>query len=139
MSATLKKIPQYIIELVAHEGGRMTRVREATILQMSTFPRPQSIQEIVSRVDADEVSVYRTIAFFHSIGVVEEIIFPNGPKRYALAQGHHHHVICTSCGHVAHMTCDKDNVLRSLKKPDGFTSIHDHVVTYYGICTECSS
>lgn len=136
MSIEKKEIPAYIAEIIAAKGGRMTSARKAIILYLLQSKAPQSIQEIVQRVHADEVSVYRTIALLKASSLVEEIIFPQGQRKYALAHEHHHHIVCRECGFVVHIPCTDSVVHTKLKSPR-FASIIDHSITYYGICTTC--
>ncbi len=136
MSTKKKEIPPYIGEIIARKGGRMTSARKDIILYLLQSKTPQSIQEVVQSVHADEVSVYRTIALLKSCGLLEEIIFPHGARKYALSHEHHHHIVCSECGFVVHIPCIDSVVHTKLQNPR-FTSITDHSVTYYGTCTTC--
>jgi Fur family transcriptional regulator, ferric uptake regulator len=88
------------------------------------------------RTKANEVSVYRTISLFKETGLIEEIAYPDGSRRYALGDHHHHHVICSQCGHTEHVPCKEEDAFSSVRHTS-FIRIDDHDVTYYGTCVAC--
>src|SRR3546814_13652905 len=52
-------------------------------------------------------SVYRNLAVLEAAGVVHRIVTSDEFARYELTEdltGHHHHLICASCGDVADFT-----------------------------------
>ena len=88
-------------------------------------------------VDADEVSVYRTIEMLLSEDLVEGIPLPDGTNVYALSSEHHHHIVCTSCSRVEHITCNDARSDDQPTHPD-FRAIFGHEVTFHGICKKCA-
>ncbi len=116
-------------------GQRMTKARREIITVLETAKTPLSIQMIVGRVQANETSVYRTVPLLLAEGIIEEIGYPSGPKRYAIGE-HHHHIICRSCGYTAHIPCDPEETHVQFKHPQ-FKEITHHEVTYYGRCKRC--
>lgn len=136
MSIQKKEIPAHIATAITSKGGRMTNARRDIILYLQQSKSPQSIQEIVRQVHVDEVSVYRTVALLKSFSLVEEIVFPQGVRKYALAHEHHHHIVCQGCGFVEHIPCGDLARHTELTNPR-FTSITDHHITYFGTCTSC--
>lgn len=136
MSRKKREIPVSIATAIATKGGRMTNARKDIILYLQQSKTPQSIQEIVLSVHADEASVYRTIALLKSFSLVEEIILSQGQRKYSLAHEHHHHIVCSECGFVVHVPC-RDSVVHTKLKDPRFTTITDHSITYYGTCTTC--
>lgn len=79
-------------------------------------------------------TVYRNLALFSELGILEETEF-NGEKKYQLcATGyHHHHLICLSCGKTK--TVDGCPI-QSLPAVDGF-QVTDHKFEIYGYCKQC--
>jgi Fe2+ or Zn2+ uptake regulation protein len=129
-----KAIHEVLTPLVIEKGGRITRQRRAIYDFLASQHVPVSLQDIARSVSAHEVSVYRTIRFFAEEGLVEEISFPDGTKRYALGK-HHHHAICRLCGFTEHMPCDH----LEYKKSPRFAMIEKHEVTFIGLCTACAT
>ena len=81
-----------IIELFSRKGG--------------TFS-PQDVQEVLKeRIGKCGLpGVYRNLETLASCGVLFRIADFGGERRYALcgvdtSEGHHHHIVCVSCGKV---------------------------------------
>ena len=80
------------------------------------------------------VTVYRTLDLFSEIGVVRRLDLGDGP-RYELAEDHHHHLVCESCGAVSEFEeCPLD--LRRLRDID--FEVASHSLEIYGRCAGCS-
>jgi Fur family transcriptional regulator, ferric uptake regulator len=94
----------------------------------------QSLAEIRERCPGvGLVTIYRTLDLFSEIGVVRRLDLGSGP-RYELAEDHHHHLICESCGDVSEFErCPLD--LRGLKGMD--FEIGSHTLEIYGRCADC--
>ncbi len=122
-------------DAVSRTGGRLTKQREELFKLLAVAHKPVTLQELISQSCANEVSVYRTIRFLREVDLVEEIVYPDGSKRYALG-GHHHHIICRSCGFTAHLSCKGEQEVPSVGHIQ-FTKIDRHEITYYGVCTLC--
>lgn len=122
------------IATLKERGYRITHARTAVVEALATQTRPHTIAEYVAHVQVDEATVYRTFELLLTEELVERIDV-EGEARYALAHGHHHHIVCTGCGHTEHLPC-------STPKPKlekhSFASITDHAVTFYGLCKNCA-
>lgn len=94
----------------------------------------QSLAEIRERCPGvGLVTIYRTLDLFSEIGVVRRLDLGSG-ARYELAEDHHHHLICESCGDVSEFErCPLD--LRRLKGMD--FEIGSHTLEIYGRCADC--
>jgi Fur family transcriptional regulator, ferric uptake regulator len=94
----------------------------------------QSLEEIRGRCpEVGLVTVYRTLDLLSEIGAVRRLELGDGP-RYELAEDHHHHLICESCGDVSEFEeCPLD--LRLLRNVD--FEISSHSLEIYGRCTVC--
>src|SRR5215203_6045066 len=61
----------------------------------------QTLEEIRARCpEVGLVTVYRTLDLLSEIGAVRRLDLGYGP-RYELAENHHHHLVCDSCGAVS--------------------------------------
>ena len=114
-------------------GYRVTPQRVA-VLGALAAEQHQSLGEIRSRCPAvGLVTIYRTLDLLTEIGAVRRLDLGAGP-RYELAENHHHHLICESCGEVSEFElCPLD--LRRLKDID--FEINSHSLEIYGLCTNC--
>jgi Fur family transcriptional regulator, ferric uptake regulator len=114
-------------------GFKVTPQR-LTVLRALAAEQHQSLEEIRARCsEVGLVTIYRTLDLFSEIGALRRLDLGDGP-RYELAEDHHHHLICESCGDVSEFDeCPLD--LRLLKET-GFEG-NSHSVEIYGRCTNC--
>ncbi|MBB1510087.1 Fur family transcriptional regulator [Tessaracoccus sp. MC1756] len=77
-----------------------------------------------SMADSDEVDVLRT---------------PEGELAYrACSSGHHHHLVCRSCGHSVEIQADEVEEWAALMaRKHGFTDA-GHELEIFGLCRDCS-
>ena len=94
----------------------------------------QSLEEIRARCpEVGLATIYRTLDLLSEIGAVRRLDLGDGP-RYELAEDHHHHLICESCGMVTEFErCPLD--LRRMRGMD--FEIRSHTLEVYGRCAEC--
>ena len=114
-------------------GFKVTPQR-LTVLRALAAGQHQSLEEIRARCpEVGLVTIYRTLDLFAKIGALRRLDLGDGP-RFELAEDHHHHLICESCGDVSEFDeCPLD--LRLLKDT-GF-EVNAHSVEIYGRCTYC--
>jgi len=80
------------------------------------------------------VTVYRSLALLLELGIVRRLDLGDG-ARYELAEDHHHHMICESCGDISEFDqCPLDP--GRLASRDGF-EVRSHSVEVYGWCAAC--
>jgi Fur family ferric uptake transcriptional regulator len=117
------------------ELGYKATPQRLAVLRALDAEQHQSLGEIRARCpEVGLVTIYRTLDLLSEIGVVRRLDLGDGP-RYELAEDHHHHLICESCGAVSEFErCPLD--LRRLKGM-GF-EITAHTLEIYGRCAECS-
>jgi Fur family transcriptional regulator, ferric uptake regulator len=115
-------------------GGFKVTPQRLTVLRALAAEQHQSLEEIRARCsEVGLVTIYRTLDLFSEIGALRRLDLGDGP-RYELAEDHHHHLICESCGDVSEFDeCPLD--LRLLKET-GF-EVNSHSVEIYGRCTNC--
>jgi Fur family ferric uptake transcriptional regulator len=114
-------------------GYKATPQRIA-VLRALAAEQHQSLEEIRARCpEVGLVTVYRAIDLFSEIGLVRRLDLGDGP-RYELAENHHHHLICESCGDISEFDeCPLD--ARALRDLDFEVSAHSLEV--YGKCGAC--
>ena len=105
-----------------------------TVLRALAAGQHQSLEEIRARCpEVGLVTIYRTLDLFSEIGALRRLDLGDG-RRFELAENHHHHLICESCGDVSEFDeCPLD--LRLLQV-EGF-EVSSHSVEIYGRCTVC--
>lgn len=90
--------------------------------------------------DVNRASVYRCIALFESLGVVQRIQIG---WKYKLElsndfQDHHHHLVCTECGSISsfHEPSGFDAMLERIANLQAF-EITAHQLELRGVCKSC--
>jgi Fur family ferric uptake transcriptional regulator len=118
---------------VRGRGYKVTPQRLA-VLGALAAEQHQSLGEIRARCPGvGLVTVYRTLDLLSEIGVVRRLDLGDGP-RYELAEDHHHHLICESCGGVSEFEkCPLDP--RRLRDMD--FEVSSHALEIYGRCAGC--
>jgi Fur family ferric uptake transcriptional regulator len=105
-------------------------------LQALVAQRHQSLEEIRTRCpEVGLVTVYRTFGLLVELGIVRRLELGDG-ARYELADNHHHHVICESCGGISEFEqCPLDPERLELK--DSEFEVRSHSLEVYGLCAGC--
>jgi len=114
-------------------GYKATPQRLA-VLEALAAEQHQSLEELRGRCPGvGLVTMYRTLDLLSEIKVVRRLDLGDGP-RYELAEDHHHHMICESCGDISEFEeCPVDT--RSLTDL-GF-EVNAHSLEIYGRCADC--
>lgn len=135
-----KSLESLAATLKSH-GYSVTKSRKAVFIALLDR-EPQSIGEVTKTVGntVDRASVYRVLALFESLNIVERL--PIGWKhKFELSDAfseHHHHATCIRCGKI--VPFEESNVIkRELKKQAeaiGFLETN-HQLEVRGICGAC--
>jgi Fur family transcriptional regulator, ferric uptake regulator len=122
-----------VVGKIRGRGYKATPQR-LTVLRALAEEQHQSLEEIRARCpEVGLVTIYRTLDLLSGIGAVRRLDLGNGP-RYELAEDHHHHLICESCGRVSEFEeCPVDP--RLLQDMD--FEVSSHSLEVYGRCTDC--
>ncbi|MBN1794009.1 MAG: transcriptional repressor [Candidatus Omnitrophica bacterium] len=134
-------------------GYRITLGREAILHVLTRAEAHLSAEDIYLKVHPSCPSVglttiYRTLELLVDMGLVHKFDFGDGRARYELAEGpkkegHHHHLVCTSCKRVINYTDFIDEELEFLKRAEeGLAKkyqfdITNHMIQFYGMCDNC--
>ena len=127
---------------------RYTSGRRRLVEVLQSGGGPLTITQIL---EADkslaQSSVYRNLTILEEVGAVTRIITRDDFARYELAEdltGHHHHLICTSCGDVADFSLtgetesQLDNALHLAAEQLGF-QVEAHRLDLLGVCSDCAA
>lgn len=114
----------------------MTPQRVA-VLEALCEEQHQSLGDIRGRCpQIGLVTVYRTLDLLSELGLVRRLELGDGP-RYELAGGHHHHLICESCGLISEFDECPLDPRRLPVETSGF-KVHSHSLEVYGRCAQCA-
>ncbi len=132
---------------VLRERGKRLTVQRAAIwdvlaaepdLHLSAEEVAAQVNDRLPQVNAS--TVYRTLDVLVDEGLVRRTDLGTGRAVFEPAHEHqHHHLVCESCGAVAHV---HDDVLAGIapriEKSSGFR-LGDREVTLFGLCLECQT
>jgi Fe2+ or Zn2+ uptake regulation protein len=123
-----------------------TRGRRIIVEALYDHGSPVSLPELLQQAPTlTQSSAYRNLAMMESAGVVRRLV-RSEHARYELAEdltGHHHHVICTSCGMIRDFTLEPrlerslDSAFTAAAREAGLHPRH-HDIDIYGTCAQCA-
>ena len=122
---------------------RVTRQRQAIgalLADLDDFRSAQQIHALLRErgEDIGLATVYRALADLANEGEADSLQSPEGESLYrACSTGHHHHLICRSCGLTVEIEADEvESWARKTAALHGF-SRPEHVVDIFGFCNSC--
>ncbi len=145
--------PIEVVHITAAErlrgaGQRYTGQRRRLVEILADARSPLSIPDIMrGRGGLPQSSVYRNLSDLVEAGVVRRIVTEEDFGRYELAEdllGHHHHVICSSCGRTRDVTLPRelertlDRTLDTVARAAGFADV-EHRLDLVGTCDDCAA
>lgn len=85
-------------------------------------------------------TVYRALADLASQGDADSLQSKDGELLYrACGTGHHHHLICRSCGKTVEIEASKvESWADEVAKSHGFSN-PSHTIDIFGVCSACNS
>lgn len=133
-------------EWLRRDGQRYTSGRRALVEALEATDRPLTIAELLA-LDPRlaQSSAYRNLAVLEQAGVVHRVVGADEFARFELAEhlsGHHHHLICSSCGAVNDFTVSPaieaslEEAFARVEEATGFRADH-HRLDLVGVCARC--
>jgi len=135
-------------ERLAGLDQRYTRVRRALVELLAGAEAPLALPQLLERDRSlAQSSAYRNLVVLERAGVVHRIVTADEFARYELAEdltGHHHHLICTTCGEVRDFTMPPgvesqlEGALGRVAGENAFAADH-HRLDLIGTCADCAA
>lgn len=131
-----------IILVLMSENFRQTKTRQTMIGILSDSKAPVSALDIINTfknlgIKVHKTTIYRDLDQFSELGLIEEIDFGDGIKRFELSNlGHHHHLICQSCKNVEDIEVEDEQIIENLPGLKDF-KITRHSLEIFGLCGRC--
>lgn len=144
--ATEEQLHHSVAERLGAVDQRYTTKRRHLVELLAQSPRPATIPELLDgHPTLAQSSVYRNLVVLEEAGIAHRVVTSDDRSRYELAEdliGHHHHMVCTSCGRVDDFTVSPQ-MERSLQ-----TALHKavlgtgfrtdaHRLDLVGVCAAC--
>jgi len=137
-------MPQPNPELVSflRENGFSITKQRILVFELLVNSEPLSVRELyeLSKDSIDRASLYRTIAVFEQLGIIQRI---NIGWKYKVELSdsfaeHHHHLTCVSCHKVIPINeAELESFISLVASSHGFMPI-EHQVEIQGYCQHCS-
>jgi Fur family ferric uptake transcriptional regulator len=122
---------------------RLTHARLAILRALVSAGGHISADDLVAivREQAPQVgrmTVYRTLDLLSQLGAIRPVYLGTGAAHYVvLHEGHHHHLVCSSCHRVVEIhDCRVGELEMALAERYGF-DVQGHLVEFYGVCAQC--
>ncbi len=116
------------------------RVREA-LSDARGFVSAQTLHAVLREdTGIGLATVYRTLAGMAAQGEADSLQSPEGENlfRACSTTGHHHHLICRSCGRAVEIEATAvEQWAQATAAQHGFTAA-EHVVDIFGVCAACT-
>ena len=133
-----------LVGILREHGYKLTPQRRAVLEVIAgshDHLTPGAIYERVrkNRPTIGLVTIYRMLEVLAGLKLICRVHAEDGCRSYLMRRpsGHHHHIMCTSCGRVDVFTkCDLGELQQRLSKESGFR-IQDHLLQFNGVCREC--
>jgi Fur family ferric uptake transcriptional regulator len=135
--------PGRIPGMVVHRNTwQRDRVREA-LADASGFVSAQTLFATLrdDNTGIGLATVYRALAGLAAQGEADSLQSPEGENlfRACTSPGHHHHLICRSCGLTVEIAAnDVEQWAQKTAAAHGFTQA-EHVVDIFGLCAACAA
>ncbi len=134
--------PRGLTPLALPPRARLTPQRQAVLDAISTLEGGFTLIELFDRCRTAEprlglATVYRTIELLRRTGSVRPLP-TRGRSHYVRCHaGHHHHLVCLSCGSVLETELCAAPEDAEIKQRYGFAP-EGHELDIYGTCERCS-
>ena len=134
-----------VYKTLRQSGWKITPQRKLIIEALSLAPAPLTPLQLFKTAQTYNpgigmVTVYRTLEILDSAGLICHLNLPGGHTGYLLKQcqaGHHHHLLCSSCGLVVDFdNCNLADMESDLATHTGFV-IRSHMLELNGLCPAC--
>jgi Fur family ferric uptake transcriptional regulator len=121
---------------------RLTRQRRAVLdliaARKGSFTAVELFEDAGRRASRPGLAtVYRTVELLRQTGSVRALTGGARPAYVRCEPGHHHHLVCVSCGAVEETELCGAPTPAELRRRYGFRA-EDHELDIYGTCARCS-
>ncbi len=120
---------------------RITPSRVAVIAAVLAQSGHFSVEDVLRQARAvGRATVFRTMRLLAELDVVCRVLLEDGSLHYRVSRrGHHHHLVCVSCGNVQDLDeCAVAGLARELAAATEY-EIEGHWLEFYGRCAACRS
>ena len=128
-----------VVNVLEARGHRVTPARLAVLAQAYRAPDQFAVEDLVRAVpQVGRATVFRTLRLLVEEEVLCRVLREDGRLLYRWSRrGHHHHLVCRSCGAVRDLSrCGVPDLLAEAVQAAGF-AMDGHWLEVYGRCERC--
>lgn len=128
-----------LTELLNNNNLKNTKVRREIFKMFANTGHPIDAVELTESINVNKTSIYRELKVLLAKGLILEIDFGDGRKRYELSSlEHHHHLVCTGCKSVSDVRLSKDlSAEEELIEKEKSFKVQRHNLEFFGLCANC--
>ncbi len=122
-------------------GHRITPSRVAVVAAVLAQSGHFSVDDVVRQArGVGRATVFRSMRLLTELDIVCRVLLEDGSLHYRVSRrGHHHHLVCVSCGNVQDLDeCAVGGLVRELAAASDY-EIEGHWLEFYGRCAACRS
>ena len=128
--------------ILKNKGYRLTPQRRLILDIIHEADAHLTAEAIIDRLETrisgvNKSTVYRTLDLLEGLGLVVRSELEGGRVYHHAEEGHHHHLVCKSCGQQIH--CDEaalEPLRESLREKLSFEADLSHHIIH-GLCAAC--
>ncbi|HKW45468.1 MAG TPA: Fur family transcriptional regulator [Candidatus Eremiobacteraceae bacterium] len=143
-----ERLEALFARLAAH-GYRITKPRRAVVeafARLGRYATAQDLGEMLSRARGSPnapavglATVYRTLDVLREVGAASEQAQPHGETAFLYCPvEHHHHAVCTRCGHVDDVPCASIARFQAALSRELRFTLTQHRLEFFGVCRSCA-
>jgi Fur family ferric uptake transcriptional regulator len=128
-----------IVQRLELRGHRVTGSRRRVLEALASTPAHFTVDDVLHlTTGVGRATVFRTMKLLLDLNVVCRVLMEDGSLHYRLSmRGHHHHLVCRSCGRVEDFSnCDVSSLVDQLRQVTEY-EIEGHWLEVYGKCASC--
>ncbi|HLY67465.1 MAG TPA: Fur family transcriptional regulator [Chloroflexota bacterium] len=148
MAVTQKERPtnrsraEWMLQRLANDGLRLTGQRATVVQSISVKSgafNPEALVDELRPGGIGRATVYRTLDLLERRGMLARIHLDGCHGFTVCDEGHHHHLVCRSCGKVAAIDADGiEDEIRALAEGLKF-QVDTHTLEFAGLCENCKT
>jgi Fur family ferric uptake transcriptional regulator len=130
---------ELIVQRLEVRGHRLTGSRRRVMDAVVAAPAHFTVDDVLRLAPVvGRATVFRTMKLLLDLNVVCRVRMEDGSLHYRLStRGHHHHLVCRSCGRVEDFSiCDVSSLVDQLGRSTEY-QIEGHWLEVYGRCASC--
>jgi Fur family ferric uptake transcriptional regulator len=134
---------QLFIQVLKNHGHSLTKQRRDLFVLLRD-EHHMTLASLIERakMKMDQASVYRALAIFEQLGIVQRINIGGWKYKLELSdkfEAHHHHLTCLQCHKIIGIYGDEvESLVQRVSAMHNFRSV-EHQLDIQGYCEECAA